>query len=1663
MGKQQENKEQETKGQEHDQLVDFYSKKHYNGEHVEKIKEKLLSDKNLFDHALQEIHQDKYPDLNFNEFKTKYESVFGNPFSEKKNPTGDESKTGSSTGISEEDKALVNEPLPFDKASLGSESTSTDPFKKPENYNQQVHLDTEKEERIREEEKNKIDNGIGRVRSAVGTFDQKVYGLPSDILESYAIVSHKFGQGMSAIGLDAEVPVEQQETYKLAKQYRQWLSEIMPDNPAYQDELQTHVSAALGDLVTLVGSSGAKAATKIPLLTREIQAFNKTGNLFSTAISEGRKLVNTPPSILGAIKTGVSEWDQAKASGASDDEAFGVFIKNAAAGSVLEAIPISHFFKRLDETTGGGVKNAIKNGVTQGVEEMTTEVAQQVFANVDAANTYDATRKWYDGMTESGGIGFGLGFVLGAMGTSLKKKQAEAKTPEEKAEVQKAIDFTNQKSQELAENQTKIDEAKTDIDQNDTSQADEQIQGPQDGTEKSTNEPKEVQEPEGSAIVPQSEEPVSGATGEEVDQNVEPENQEENAAQDRNIEEKNQLEHQGDSSLLQREGIDRNVPSSEQTSSSETSSGDSLQQGGTGKEVQGQGKEEKVTKKERKATKKILEDSEISKELKDGITEEAKFYIPRTDKLNNHEANALIEYKGPEQAKKDVLDFENEMHPAVRVKMRKALIRKLDTLASEARDAGNEKLEKQFRNDAIQLSEEHGTKGTDIASALQAYKEHFTDKSVSQHIFETEKMIKNKRKQVKNINKSEIEGEVATAKQHIKETSSDVLKSKKAKDKIAKIRQKISKEIDLPSNKNSDREQKISQKRVKVKENLQKAKDEFHNLLKEIRGQANAGIDPRLVAAASKYGYYAILDGSYKFADWSKKMVDDLGEAVKPHLEQIWDSTHDNEHLKSLANEVSVYELNKNTRREIVNNLDQKIEEIVGKHYTEVNRIKSDLTKKLMDGLDISEADAKDLAKTIESEFESLYHTKRKSVLEKKLGANPRPKVDKKIDQFHEELIKLVNMGALTDENMSDLYMKKYEIPHLTEAQKSEITKMVEKVQSLPEGSLQQRAAIEKFLGYQTNLKGVSGIDLATSIWYASILSGPTTQLRNFWANTNYLIGEIIREAAYSLAKKDIKRFQLSMIGLYQGLGRGILEAGATLNTGISPDNTGKSEAPALLERYNFKGGKWNPYNYFKYISRLMSAADILFYHGAKEMRAYQMAVVQAKALGQDMPSEKLRNKVYENLFNTSVIKEQAEAQAKSEGLAGNDYKRRVLEIMDQKRGIEMADTTRLYALRTTFNQDPEGRAGAFTKWISGGTQQFWPLKFIVPFTRILSNVLNSYLDWSPYGFVRAHKGGIGAGNNFRKFDQEERAKVFISAMVGTSALLALAALTANDDDEDGIEITGDLTGDFKKNYEINKPTYSIRIGDTWFNYQDTPIAIPLSIVGFMKDAEKYHGQKDLQAKATIMAFGSIKYMSDMTFMKGLSEFFDAFAKSGEQGAKSFFKEMTKQGSGVVKSLVVPNAVTQTSRIFSEINDMPLKQADGLLEQIYRDIPVANNSLNDMVNSLGEPVMPAIGNKLFWFQAKEQRDHKVYDLLNDKNAFVLRLSRGQLEYQLGRAITDDEYYDFCKTRGQEIKERILKNYDKLIKMTPEGARDKINEYKEKATKSAKFEVFKKIK
>jgi inorganic pyrophosphatase-like protein/type III restriction/modification enzyme restriction subunit/ADP-ribosyltransferase-like protein len=68
------------------------------------------------------------------------------------------------------------------------------------------------------------------------------------------------------------------------------------------------------------------------------------------------------------------------------------------------------------------------------------------------------------------------------------------------------------------------------------------------------------------------------------------------------------------------------------------------------------------------------------------------------------------------------------------------------------------------------------------------------------------------------------------------------------------------------------------------------AAEEARKLLKSKLGQLNAGLDPEIMKAGITLAGYHIEAGARSFADFTKAMIDDLGEGIQPYLRSFYES-----------------------------------------------------------------------------------------------------------------------------------------------------------------------------------------------------------------------------------------------------------------------------------------------------------------------------------------------------------------------------------------------------------------------------------------------------------------------------------------------------------------------------------------------------------------------------------------------------------------------------------------------------------------------------------------------------------------------------------------------------------------------------------------------------
>lgn len=123
-----------------------------------------------------------------------------------------------------------------------------------------------------------------------------------------------------------------------------------------------------------------------------------------------------------------------------------------------------------------------------------------------------------------------------------------------------------------------------------------------------------------------------------------------------------------------------------------------------------------------------------------------------------------------------------------------------------------------------------------------------------------------------------------------------------------------------------------SKNKLVTNEEYLKVKQE---LSKQLGVQLNVGIDPTIIPKLTKIGAYHIEAGVRNFKAWSERIIQDVGEWVKPHLKDLWAKSND--HIKAERNSKR-YE----TR---VSNEAQKLEDkLINRDLSKQERSKTELT-----------------------------------------------------------------------------------------------------------------------------------------------------------------------------------------------------------------------------------------------------------------------------------------------------------------------------------------------------------------------------------------------------------------------------------------------------------------------------------------------------------------------------------------------------------------------------------------------------------------------------------------------------------------------------------------------------------------------------------------------
>jgi hypothetical protein len=358
-----------------------------------------------------------------------------------------------------------------------------------------------------------------------------------------------------------------------------------------------------------------------------------------------------------------------------------------------------------------------------------------------------------------------------------------------------------------------------------------------------------------------------------------------------------------------------------------------------------------------------------------------------------------------------------------------------------------------------------------------------------------------------------------------------------------------------------------------------------------------------------------------------------------------------------------------------------------------------------------------------------------------------------------------------------------------------------------------------------------------------------------------------------------------------------------------------------------------------------------------------------------------------------------------------------------------------------------------------------------IPFARVLTNVFNRFLHYTPIGAFTAARGKVRmASGKTRILSSEEKADLYIKASMGFSTLMGLVGylMTHADDEDSVLKISASGPRDFNKKYELKKAgwkPFTVTIGDASFSYQDHPLYFILAAAGTLYESDKYGNSIDGEGNADLFSYVALTTAMSMlqqSWLQGLSDL--GRILNSDDPAKAIANKTV----GVLNAVAMPNFHKQLVRGYMEIMDDPIKARrngtlTGAMDQLYRDIPIANSGLYDMVDNYGDPIIPEQGRKLIPIDLTwgEKGDPLAKHLVGE-GVYVGKASNRKIEdYDINdeRYLNDDEYQVYKMESAKAVGKILRENSSYLKGLKGEELGLAVRDLKKEARDNTLYDLF----
>jgi hypothetical protein len=252
-------------------------------------------------------------------------------------------------------------------------------------------------------------------------------------------------------------------------------------------------------------------------------------------------------------------------------------------------------------------------------------------------------------------------------------------------------------------------------------------------------------------------------------------------------------------------------------------------------------------------------------------------------------------------------------------------------------------------------------------------------------------------------------------------------------------------------------------------------------------------------------------------------------------------------------------------------------------------------------------------------------------------------------------------------------------------------------------------------------------------------------------------------------------------------------------------------------------------------------------------------------------------------------------------------------------------------------------------------------LKYLVPFTNSIAQLMGRAVDMTPFAFV-----GATMGKDFTNRTDFERMTMIGASITSTTAMAALAIAGLKQlevpEDERLFDIVGNYSSDKKKRDVFTGNgglLYSVKIGNVYIPFGETPFVLMLggvaSVLDRVRDGKEPSPETatEMMYAGSVMLMNNIKGLGSLSMLRGVSELMGAFsdAAKGEPDADI---RVARTLLNTFKGFIPGATIWRT---ISRYTDNPVDAKKDIMSAIVEGIPGLQSMGGEpALNIFGEPM-----------------------------------------------------------------------------------------------------------